>query len=232
MGQEICASFPYSIGSGLPSHLQEPWAALIDSGAVTSIAPSSLAPHVPITPYSGQLVNVNGGEIKIKGQKKVTYVTHMVVTHIAFLIVEDVLNPIIGLDALHQNSVQFHLLQTGKAYLQQRSQKAVLHYHKHHYYASGLALSGYVKSSILKWDDPQYTIFDPQSTSQIIALGVSLWSLWCRKEMSRFTPFLSHFGPFFLSSVPSGPNTVLTYTSYHPDAEQRHTFRDTNFEQR
>ena len=169
MGQEICASFPYSIGSGLPSHLQEPWAALIDSGAVTSIAPSSFAPHVPITPHSGQLVNVNGGEIKIKGQKKVTYVTHMVVVHITFLIVEDVLNPIIGLDALHQNSVQFHLFQTGKAYLQQRSQKAILHYHKHHYYASGVVLSGCVKSSILKWDDPQYTIFDPQSTSQIIA---------------------------------------------------------------
>ena len=169
MGQEICASFPYSIGSGLPSHLQEPWAALIDSRAVTSIAPSSFAPHVPITPHSGQLVNVNGGEITIKGQKKVTYVTHMVVMHITFLIVEDVLNPIIGLDALHQNSVQFHLFQTGKAYPQQKSQKAVLHYHKHHYYASGLVLSGFVKSSILKWDDPQYTIFDPQSTSQIIA---------------------------------------------------------------
>ena len=145
------ASFPYSIGSGLPSHLQEPWAALIDSGAVTSIAPSSFAPHVPITPHSGQLVNVNGGEIKIKGQKKVTYVTHMVVMHITFLIVEDVLNPIIGLDALHQNSVQFHLFQNGKAYLQQKSQKTVLHYHKHHYYASGLVLSGFVKSSILKW---------------------------------------------------------------------------------
>ena len=93
----------------------------------------------------------------------------MVVMHITFLIVEDVLNPIIGLDALHQNSVQFPLFQTGKAYLQQKSQKAVLHYHKHHYYASGLFLSGYVRSSILKWDDPQYTIFDPQSTSQIIA---------------------------------------------------------------
>ena len=103
MGQEICASFPYSIGSGLPSHFQEPWAALIDSGAVTSIAPSSFAPHVPITPHSGQLVNVNGGEIK--GQKKVTYVTHMMIMHITFFIVEDVLNPIIGLDALHQNSV-------------------------------------------------------------------------------------------------------------------------------
>ena len=89
------------------------------------------------------------------------YVTHMVVMRITFLIVEDVLNPIIGLDALHQNLVQFHLFQAGKAYLQQKSQKAVLHYHKHPYYASGLVLSGYVKSSILKWDDPQYTIFDP-----------------------------------------------------------------------
>ena len=78
---------------------------------------------MPITPHNGQLVNVNGGEIKIKGQKKVTYVTHMVVMHITFLIVEDVLNPIIGLDALHQNSVQFHLFQTSKAYLQQKSQK-------------------------------------------------------------------------------------------------------------
>ena len=116
----MCASFPYSIGSGLPHHLQEPWAALIDSGAVTSIAPSSLAPHVPITPHSGQLVNVNGGEIEIKGQKKITYVTHMVVMHITFLIVEDVLNPIIGLDALHQNSVQFHPFQTGKATFSKR----------------------------------------------------------------------------------------------------------------
>ena len=123
MGQEICASFPYSIGSGLPSHLQEPWAALIDSGAVTSIAPSSFAPHVPITPHSGQLVNVNGGEIKIKGQKKVTYVTHMVVMHITFLIVEDVLNPIIGLDALHQNSVQFHLFQTARPIFSRRVKK-------------------------------------------------------------------------------------------------------------
>ena len=169
IGQEICASFPYSIGLGLPSHLQEPWAALIDSGAVTSTAPSSFAPHVPVTPHSGQLVNVNGGEIEIQGQKKVAYVTHMVVMHITFLIVEDVLNPIIGLDVLHQNSVLFHLFQTGKAYLQQKSQKAVLDYHKNQYYASGLVLSGYVKSSILMWDDPQYAIFDPQSTSQIIA---------------------------------------------------------------
>ena len=89
--------------------------------------------------------------------------------HITFLIVENVLNPIIGPDALHQNLVQIHLFQTRKAYLQQKSQRAVLHYHKNHYYASGLVLPGYVKNSILKWDDPEYAIFDPQSTSQIIA---------------------------------------------------------------
>ena len=106
MGQDVCASFPYSIGPSLPSHLQEPWTALIDSGAVFSSAPSSFAPNVAITPHSGQLVNVNGGEIKIKGQKMVMYVTHQVVMHITFLIAEDVHNPIIGLDALHQNSVQ------------------------------------------------------------------------------------------------------------------------------
>ena len=130
------------------------WAALIDSGAVTSIAPSSFAPHVPITPHSGQLVNVNGGEIKIKGQKMVTYVAHQVVMNITFLIVEDVLNPINGLDALHENAVQFRLFQSGKAYLQQKSHKAVLDYYKNHYYASGLVILGYVKRSILKRDDP------------------------------------------------------------------------------
>ena len=112
---------------------------------------------------------MSGGEIKIKGQKNVMYVTHQVVMHSTFLNLEDVLNLIIGLDALHQDTVQFHLFQTGKAYLQQKGQKAVLHYHKSHYYASGLVLPGYVKSSILKWDDPEHTIFDPQSTSQVIA---------------------------------------------------------------
>ena len=66
------------------------------------------------------------------------------------LFVEDVLNPIIGLEALHQNSVQFHLFQTGKAYLQQKSHKAVLHYliHKNHYYASGLVSVHHIRPSI------------------------------------------------------------------------------------
>ena len=101
--KEICASFPYPIGPSLPQRLQEPWAALVDTGEVTSSAPALFASHVPVTPHKGQLVNVNGGEIKILGQKMVTYITHKVVVNITFLIVEDVVNPIIGLDALHQN---------------------------------------------------------------------------------------------------------------------------------
>ena len=49
------------------------------------------------TPHAGQLVNVNGGEIKILGQKMVTYVPPTrVVMNITFLIVEDVVNLIIG----------------------------------------------------------------------------------------------------------------------------------------
>ena len=54
--KEICASLPYPIRPSLPHHLQEAWAALIDTGAVTSIAPSSFAPHVPVTPHACHLV--------------------------------------------------------------------------------------------------------------------------------------------------------------------------------
>ena len=169
MGKDICASFPYSIGPGLPSHLQEPWAALIDSGAVTSIAPSSFAPHVPITPHSGRLVNVNGGEIKIKGQKMVTYVTHQVVMNITFLIVEDVLNPIIGLDALHQNAVQFSFVPEWQSVSSAERSKAIPSLPQESLLCLRSCHSWICQKSILKWDDPEYTIFDPQTTSQVIA---------------------------------------------------------------
>ena len=102
--KEICSSFPYAIGPSLPRRLKEPWITFIDTGAVTSIAPSSFAPHVPIIQHSGQLVTVNGGEIKVLVQKLVMYIARNVVMNIAFLIVEDVVNPIIGLDVLHMPS--------------------------------------------------------------------------------------------------------------------------------
>ena len=171
MGQEICASFPYSIGSGLPSHLQEPWAALIDSGAVTSIAPSSLAPHVPITPHSGQLVNVNGGEIKIKGQKKVTYVTHMVIMHITFLVVEDVLNPT-DRSGCPTSELQFSFTCFRPASLLSSTEESPRQFFTiasittmpQVLFFQDLSKVQYSSGMIL-----QHTIFDPQSTSQIIA---------------------------------------------------------------
>ena len=166
--REICSSFPYPIGPSLPQHFEEPWAALIDAGAVTSIALVSCAPHGQLSERSSQLVNVSGGEIKILGQR-VPYITHKVVINITFLIVEDVMNPIIGLDALHQNGVQFHLFESGKAYLQQHGQRAILHYFRNHYYSSGLVIQGLLKGSLLEWEDAEYTIFDSQSTNQIKA---------------------------------------------------------------
>ena len=83
---EICSAFPYPIGPSLPQHLQEALAALIDTGAVTSSALASFAPRVQLSELSGQFANVNGGEIKILGQKKFTYITHQVAMNITFLI--------------------------------------------------------------------------------------------------------------------------------------------------
>ena len=82
---------------------------------------------------------------------------------------EHAVNPIIGLDALHQNTVQFHFFQSGKAYLQQCDQRAVLHHFRSHYYSSGLVFPGFLKGSLLEWEDTEYTVFDSQSTNQIVA---------------------------------------------------------------
>ena len=80
----------YDIGPSLPQECQEPWAALIDTGALASIAPQSFVPHIPIKKKSETLTNVNGGDIKVLGIKHVTFITGKVITHVNFLIVEDV----------------------------------------------------------------------------------------------------------------------------------------------
>ena len=62
---EVNISNPiYDIGPSLPQECQEPWAAFIDTGAVASIAPQSLVPHIPIKEKSETLANVNGGHIR------------------------------------------------------------------------------------------------------------------------------------------------------------------------
>ena len=159
----------YDIGPSLPQECQEPWAALIDTGAVASIAPQSFVPHIPIKEKSETLMSVNGGHIKVLGIKHVTFITGRVIIHVNFLIVENVKNPIIGLDAIHHNQLQVHLHGKGKCILQQHHHKALLHYHQSHYYASGLVLPDHVQGHHIRWSDPQFTILDNQSASNIIA---------------------------------------------------------------
>ena len=167
---EVNISNPiYDIGPSLPQECQEPWAALIDTGAVASIAPQSFVPHIPIKEKSETLTSVNGGHIKVLGIKHVTFVTGRVIIHVNFLIVENVKNPIIGLDAIHHNHLQVRLHGKGKCILQQHHHKALLHYHQSHYYASGLVLPDHVQGHHLRWSDPQFTILDNQSASNIIA---------------------------------------------------------------
>ena len=137
--------------------MSRPWAALIDTGAVASIAPQSFVPHIPIKEKSETLTSVNGGNIKVLGIKHVTFITEKVIIHVNLLIVEDVKNPIIGLDAIHHNHLQARLHGKGKCNLQQRHHKALLHSHQSHFYASGLVLPDHVQSHHLRWSDPQFT---------------------------------------------------------------------------
>ena len=126
-------------------------------------------PHLPIKEKSETLTSVNGGNIKVLGIKHVTFITGKVIIHVNFLIVEDVKNPIIGLDAIHHSHLQVHLHGKGKCILQQHHHKALLHYHQSHYYASGLVLPDHVQSHHLRWSDPQFPTLDKQSASNIIA---------------------------------------------------------------
>ena len=159
----------YDIGPSLPQKCQGPWAALIDTGPVASIAPQSFVPHIPVKEKAETLTSVNGGNIKVLGIKHVACVTGKVIAHINFLIVEDVKNPIIGLDAIHRNHLQVHLHGKGKCILRRHQHKAPLHYHQSHYHASGLVLPDHFQSHHLRWSDPQYTTLDKQSASNIIA---------------------------------------------------------------
>ena len=69
----------YDISPSLPQECQEPWAALIDTRTVASIAPQSLVPHIPIKEKSETLANANGGNIKVLGVKHVTFITGKVI---------------------------------------------------------------------------------------------------------------------------------------------------------
>ena len=105
-------------------------------------------------------MSVQGGEIKNLGQKKVTYITHKVVMNITFLIVEDVVNPIIGLDDLHQMEFCFACLRVEMRIFSSMVKEQSL---------TTSGIQGFIKGSRLEWENSEYTIFDSQSTTQLIA---------------------------------------------------------------
>ena len=100
------------------------------------------------------------------------YITHKILMSIPFLIVKDVVNPIAGLDALHQNAVQFHLIRVAKLTFSNTVQRQFFATSGiTTIYSSGLVLQGFLRGSLLEREDPEYTVFDshPQITNQIVA---------------------------------------------------------------
>ena len=102
------------------------------------------------------------------------FITGRVIIHINFRIVEDVKNPIIGLDAIHHNHLHVHLMEKGSAFFSNISTKhfftitKVITMHQVWFFQFQIMLN-LSQSHHLRWSDPQYTTLDKQSASNIIA---------------------------------------------------------------
>ena len=88
----------------------ETWALLVDTGAATSVAPKSFAPHLELSPAPStlQLATATGEAIKIFGLRHV----HLQCQDLSFkvsFVIADVVTPILGLDTLmpHHLSLSF-----------------------------------------------------------------------------------------------------------------------------
>ena len=84
----------------------EPWALLVDTGAATSVAPQSFAPHLELSPAPStfQLATATGEAIKIFGLRHV----HLQCQDLSFkvsFVIADVVTPILGLDTLMQHNL-------------------------------------------------------------------------------------------------------------------------------
>ena len=145
-----------------------------NTGAVASIAPQSFVPHIPIKEKSETLTSVNGGNIKVLGIKYVTFITGRVIIRESHLSCQlphcrKCQKPHHWSGCNSSQSTSSSSSWKGKCILQQHHHKALLHYHQSHYYASGLVLPDHVQGHHLRWSDPQFTILDSQSASNIIA---------------------------------------------------------------
>ena len=120
---------------------------------------------------SETLTNVNGGNIKVLGVKHVTFITGKVIIHVNFLIVEDIKNPIIGLDAIHHNRLQVHLHEKGvtSASFFSISAQTTSSLSSKSLLCVRFGSSRSCSKSSSSWSDPQFTTLDNQSASNITA---------------------------------------------------------------
>ena len=84
----------------------EPWALLVDTGAATSVAPKSFAPHLELSPAPStfQLATATGEAIKIFGLRHV----HLQCQDLSFkvsFVIADVVTPILGLETIMQHNL-------------------------------------------------------------------------------------------------------------------------------
>ena len=87
----------------------EPWALLVDTGAATSVAPKSFAPHLELSPAPStfQLATATGEAIKIFGLRHV----HLQCQDLSFkvsFVIADVVTPILGLDTLLEHNLSLN----------------------------------------------------------------------------------------------------------------------------
>ena len=100
------------------SKASKTWGILVDTGAATSVAPKSFASHIELSPAPPtlQLTTANGKAIETFGVRRVHLQTQGLSFEVAFVIA-DVVTPLLGLDAMLQESLSLHLGHDSKHFL-------------------------------------------------------------------------------------------------------------------
>ena len=94
------------------------WAILLETGAATSVAPESFAPHLELSPASStfQLSTATGEAIKIFGLRHV----HLQCQDLSFkvsFVIADVVTPILGLDTLLEHNLSLNFGHDDRSFL-------------------------------------------------------------------------------------------------------------------
>ena len=94
------------------------WALLVDTGAATSVAPKSFAPHLELSPAPStfQLATATGEAIKIFGLRHVHVQCQDLSFKVSFVIA-DVVTPILGLDTLLEHNLSLNFGHDDRTFL-------------------------------------------------------------------------------------------------------------------